>query len=92
GIWHNNEKTFLVWVNEEDHCRVISMQQGGSLKGTFERFCRGLNEVEGLIKKRGSAFCWSQRFCCLCTCPSNLCTVLACSVHFQLHKFYKGHR
>lgn len=92
GIWHNNEKTFLVWVNEEDHCRVISMQQGGSLKGTFERFCRGLNEVEGLIKKRGSAFCWSERFGFLCTCPTNLGTVLRCSVHIQLHKLSKDPR
>ena len=21
GIWHNNKKNFLVWVNEEDHAR-----------------------------------------------------------------------
>ena len=21
GIWHNNKKNFLVWVNEEDHVR-----------------------------------------------------------------------
>ena len=27
GIWHNDQKTFLVWVNEEDHLRVISMQK-----------------------------------------------------------------
>ncbi|KAG7281859.1 hypothetical protein CRUP_031108 [Coryphaenoides rupestris] len=23
GIWHNNEKTFLVWINEEDHTRNL---------------------------------------------------------------------
>jgi ATP:guanido phosphotransferase, C-terminal catalytic domain len=26
GIFHNKDKTFLVWVNEEDHMRCISMQ------------------------------------------------------------------
>lgn len=26
GIFHNDEKTFLVWVNEEDQLRIISMQ------------------------------------------------------------------
>ena len=26
GIFHNNEKSFLVWVNEEDQLRIISMQ------------------------------------------------------------------
>lgn len=31
GIYHNENKTFLVWCNEEDHLRLISMQQGGNL-------------------------------------------------------------
>jgi protein-arginine kinase len=26
GIFHNKEKSFLVWVNEEDQLRIISMQ------------------------------------------------------------------
>ena len=26
GIFHNTDKTFLVWVNEEDQLRIISMQ------------------------------------------------------------------
>jgi hypothetical protein len=26
GIFHNKEKTFLVWINEEDQLRIISMQ------------------------------------------------------------------
>lgn len=42
---HNNEKTFLIWINEEDHTRVISMEKGGNMKRVFERFCRGLKEV-----------------------------------------------
>merc|ERR1712224_506954 len=29
GIFHNKDKTFLVWVNEEDQLRIISMQKGG---------------------------------------------------------------
>ena len=34
GIFHNKEKTFLTWVNEEDQLRIISMQKGGDVKGT----------------------------------------------------------
>ena len=45
GIWHNKEKNFLVWVNEEDHFRVISMQSDGDMKQVFRRFCEGLNKV-----------------------------------------------
>ena len=28
GIFHNSHKTFLVWVNEGDHLRIISMETG----------------------------------------------------------------
>jgi len=42
---HNNEKSFLIWINEEDQVRVISMQKGGDVKAVFERFGRGLREV-----------------------------------------------
>merc|ERR1712244_170647 len=37
GIFHNAAKTFLVWINEEDQLRIISMQKGGDVKGVFER-------------------------------------------------------
>ncbi|MEQ2161582.1 hypothetical protein GOODEAATRI_010933, partial [Goodea atripinnis] len=45
GIWHNNNKTFLVWVNEEDHLRVISMQKGGNMREVFSRFCTGQTNI-----------------------------------------------
>merc|ERR1719348_2587127 len=37
GIFHNKDKTFLVWVNEEDQLRIISMQKGGDVKAVFGR-------------------------------------------------------
>ena len=46
GIFHNKDKTFLVWVNEEDQLRIISMQEGGDVKGVFERLARGIKAVQ----------------------------------------------
>jgi creatine kinase len=40
GIFHNPSKTFLVWVNEEDHLRLISMQQGGNLSEVYGRLVK----------------------------------------------------
>ncbi|RYY84959.1 hypothetical protein EON63_08235 [archaeon] len=39
GIFYNAHHTALCWVNEEDHCRIISMQDGGDIGGVFKRFC-----------------------------------------------------
>ena len=36
----NHAKNFIVWVNEEDHIRIISMQKGASLKQVWGRLVR----------------------------------------------------
>ena len=46
GIFHNNEKTFLVWVNEEDQLRIISMQQGADIGAVFSRLSRACASIE----------------------------------------------
>ncbi|KAG9341312.1 hypothetical protein JZ751_019416 [Albula glossodonta] len=92
GIWHNNQKTFLVWVNEEDHTRVISMEKGGNMKRVFERFCKGLKEVERLIMDKGWEFMWNERLGYILTCPSNLGTGLRAGVHINLPHLGKDPR
>ena len=84
GIWHNNDKNFLVWVNEEDHMRIISMEKSGDMKAVFDRFCRGLDDVEKLIKRQGHDFMWNQHLGYILTCPSNLGTGLRAGVHVKL--------
>ncbi|NXB94519.1 KCRU kinase, partial [Vidua macroura] len=92
GIWHNHQKTFLIWINEEDHTRVISMEKGGNMKRVFERFCRGLKEVERLIQERGWEFMWNERLGYILTCPSNLGTGLRAGVHIKLPLLSKDSR
>ncbi|KAM9447204.1 creatine kinase S-type, mitochondrial isoform 1-T1 [Clarias gariepinus] len=92
GIWHNHEKTFLIWINEEDHTRVISMEKGGNMKRVFERFCRGLKEVERLIQERGWEFMWNEHLGYILTCPSNLGTGLRAGVHVRLPLLSKDSR
>uniref|UniRef100_A0A665T8L6 Creatine kinase S-type, mitochondrial n=1 Tax=Echeneis naucrates TaxID=173247 RepID=A0A665T8L6_ECHNA len=84
GIWHNNEKNFLIWINEEDHTRIISMEKGGNMKRVFDRFCKGLKQVEQLIQERGWEFMWNDRLGYILTCPSNLGTGLRAGVHIRL--------
>ena len=50
GIFHNEAKTFLLWVNEEDQTRIISMEKGGDVKGVFSRLARGIKAVGDSVK------------------------------------------
>ncbi|XP_074629209.1 creatine kinase M-type-like [Acropora palmata] len=84
GIWHNENKNFLVWINEEDHTRVISMQKGGDMAAVFKRFCTGLRKVEEVMKANGCEFMWNEHLGYILTCPSNLGTGLRGGVHLKI--------
>jgi creatine kinase len=92
GIWHNNDKNFLVWINEEDHIRIISMQRGANLKAVFSRFARGMTQVESLMQAKGHAFMRNDRLGYICTCPTNLGTVVRASVHLRVANLEKDAR
>merc|ERR1712241_1144424 len=85
GIFHNKEKTFLIWVNEEDQLRIISMQKGGDVKGVFTRLAKGIKAVGDSVKKEsGKEFCLSEKFGYIHSCPTNLGTGMRASVHVDL--------
>merc|ERR1712119_146322 len=84
GIWHNDAKNFLVWINEEDHLRLISMEKGGDISGVFHRWCRGINEVEKFMKASGHEYMWNEHLGYVLTCPSNLGTGVRDGVHVRI--------
>jgi len=81
GIYHNEKKTFLIWCNEEDHLRIISMQMGGDLGEVYRRMVNGVNSIEKMIP-----FSHHERLGFLTFCPTNLGTTIRASVHIKVPK------
>ncbi|KAI8509426.1 hypothetical protein Bbelb_132740 [Branchiostoma belcheri] len=82
GIFYNKAKTFLVWVNEEDHLRIISMQKGADVQQVFNRLCRGINAIhKGLLRHAQTGFAFDKQYGYLSSCPTNLGTGMRASVH-----------
>merc|ERR1712212_381305 len=80
GIFHNAAKTFLVWVNEEDQLRIISMQKGGDVRGVFERLARGIKTVQDSVKaESGKDFALDEKYGYIHSCPTNLGTGMRAS-------------
>lgn len=84
GIFHNAEKNFLVWVNEEDQLRIISMQQGSDIGAVFKR----LAEAADLIEK-SAGFQIDENYGYVATCPTNMGTGMRASVHIHLPNLAK---
>merc|ERR1712086_1097756 len=90
GIFHNAAKTFLLWVNEEDQLRIISMQKGGDVKGVFERLALGIKAVGDSVKaESGKDFALSEQFGYIHSCPTNLGTGMRASVMIDLPGYTK---
>jgi len=81
GIFHNHDKTFLVWINEEDQLRIIAMQQGGDINEVFERLKKAIHAMEEKL-----VFLHDSRLGYIASCPTNLGTAMRASVHIKLPK------
>nr|BAB41096.1 arginine kinase [Cellana grata] len=82
GIFFSSNKKFLVWVNEEDHLRFISMQMGGNLGEVYTRLVKAIKALES----SGLEFAKKDNLGYLTFCPSNLGTTLRASVHIKIPK------
>jgi creatine kinase len=94
GIFHNDSQNLFVWVNEEDHLRIVSMQgqrakpthEGKQIKEVTARFIRACNEVDKVLKQEGSTFMHNNHLGYILTCPSNLGTGLRAGTMVMLPK------
>lgn len=81
GIFISRDKVVRVWVNEEDHLRIIAQCPGGDIAYVFNRLrqmIRALDETLDFAFDRKKGF--------LTACPTNIGTAMRAGVHIRLKK------
>lgn len=81
GVYLSLDKQFMIWVNEEDHLRIISLENTSDLSRVYNRICTGLAHLNQHLD-----FAWDRRYGYLTSCPTNLGTAMRAGVHIQLEK------
>ena len=79
GIFINGDYSLLVWINEEDELRIISMLLGDHIDLVFKRLSRFTELIESALH-----FAHDDKLGYLTSCPTNIGTGLRASVHIQL--------
>jgi len=79
GIYVNDKKTLIIWVNEEDHLRIISMQKNNNIKDVYLQLVKCINIINKNIE-----FNYDDMLGYLTMCPTNIGTTLRISVHIKL--------
>jgi creatine kinase/arginine kinase len=88
GIFVSDDHKFAVWINEEDHLRIISLdrqdasQTTDGIKKTYNRLARAMAHLEQNLK-----FAQDPLLGHLTSCPSNLGTGMRAGVHVCLPGF-----
>ena len=81
GCYLSNNRNFIVWVGEEDHLRIMVMENTARLTHVLKRLEIAVNEFE---QHDGGKFAWSDAYGYLTSCPTNLGTAMRASVHLPL--------
>ncbi|KAL7474681.1 hypothetical protein ACHAW6_000645, partial [Cyclotella cf. meneghiniana] len=77
---------FMIWVNEEDHLRIMCLRKGGDIQGVFTTLMAGVRELERELRKHGWEFAFHPKLGYLTSCPTNVGTTMRSSVHVRLVK------
>lgn len=84
GIFSSCDKRLRVWVNEEDHMRIISQETSSDLSSVFNHLCKALLTLEEFLD-----FVKDDTYGYLTSCPTNLGTAMRAGVHIRLEKLNK---
>jgi len=84
GIFLSSDKRFRIWVNEEDHLRIMAVEKGADLGRVLNTFVTGLTHLE-----RALNLCFDPDLGYLNACPTNLGTAMRAGVHIHLPKLAK---
>jgi protein-arginine kinase len=79
GVYFSADTSFRIWVNEEDHLRIMSIAHSGDIVHVYHRLKKGLSALDHHL-----SYAQNNRYGFLNSCPTNIGTAMRASVHILL--------
>jgi hypothetical protein len=79
GSYVSADGKFQLWINEEDHLRVMYLEKGADLKHAAGELFKALDLLDAKLK-----FARSERYGYLNSCPTNIGTAMRVSIHLRV--------
>ncbi len=79
GVFQSMDGQFMVWINEEDHLRVISFKETADIAKVYNRAVTGIESLNNHLE-----FAWNEKYGYLTSCPTNIGTSMRAGVHIML--------
>jgi creatine kinase/arginine kinase len=79
GFYISKDENIIIWINEEDHLRIISLQNNADINAVFANLLQIHNELAKQL-----TFAKHEKYGYLASCPTNIGTGMRASVHLML--------
>ncbi|GAA6233139.1 creatine kinase M-type-like isoform X1 [Lates japonicus] len=92
AIWMSKDGSLVIWVNLDDHLRLVSTQDDANIAEAFKRICINLQKLEEYYRELRHPFIWKQQLGWVTSSPANMGTGLRIRVHLKLQHLPKHKR
>ncbi|XP_069386160.1 creatine kinase M-type isoform X2 [Paralichthys olivaceus] len=92
AVWISNDGSLVVWVNMEDHLRLVSTQDDANMVEAFKRICINLQKLDAYYREFKHPFIWKQQLGWVTSSPADVGTGLRVSVHLKLQQLPRHKR
>ncbi|XP_029350069.1 creatine kinase M-type [Echeneis naucrates] len=84
AVWVSKDGSLVVWVNMEDHLRLVSTRDDANIAEAFKCICINLQKLEGYYRALRHSFIWKQQLGWVTSSPADVGTGLRVTVHLKL--------
>ncbi|XP_050926910.1 zgc:172076 isoform X2 [Lates calcarifer] len=92
AIWMSEDGSLVIWVNLDDHLRLVSTQEDANIAEAFKRICINLQKLEEYYRELRHPFIWKQQLGWVASSPADVGTGLRIRVHLKLQHLPKHKR
>ncbi|KAK5926059.1 hypothetical protein CgunFtcFv8_021662 [Champsocephalus gunnari] len=92
GVWVGKDGSLVVWVNMEDHLRLVSTRDDANITEAFKCMCINLQKLEDLYRELKHPFTWKQQLGWVSSSPADVGTGLRIRVQLKLQHLPKHNR
>ncbi|XP_078138925.1 creatine kinase M-type [Centroberyx gerrardi] len=92
AVWVSKDGSLVVWVNLEDHLKLVSTRDDANIAEAFKSICVNLLQLEAHYKQLRHPFIWKQQLGWVTSSPADVGTGLRTSVRLKLQRLPKHKR
>ncbi|XP_026179740.1 creatine kinase M-type [Mastacembelus armatus] len=92
AVWVSKDGSLMVWINMDDHLRLVSTRNDANIAEAFKCICINLQKLEDYYRELRHPFIWKLQLGWVTSSPADVGTGLRVRVHLKLQHIQKHKR